>query len=983
MNWIDYRNRILTTVDNEAFFTNELTNIQRRGVEFKAACPYTDMHKGGVDNSPSLTVNVSSGVYFCQTCRSKGNVHTLLMKKYHIDSEEAWFTLGDNLDIERPDSAKPDRPPINQALAADYHTQLMAMSDTAPIRKVLKELRGFTDETLKDSLIGWDRQKMRITIPIYDEYNELVNIRLYKWDAESGAEKMKNYVDEFENAYGEVRIDGIEDLLDDSVEEIIWCEGETDRRILKQNGFHVCTPTSGTGSFRPEWKKLFKNKKKVYILQDNDAPGERGAAAIAEQLYRLAPVFLPKWPEGFMEKGDPTDFFVKSKRTAQDFQYMLDTAPQYKVTVVDHSKDEIVDVSLAASSNFEMIGKRQRIPIMVSGKDTAPYVAPRRVKILCDPSGKGCEYCENAAFGGEQIIEFTAAMPETINLIQCTTQQQKETIKDVAKISHKCTRFTVEILEYMNLEELRAIPQAETNFAFAKEHEYVVRKCYYIGKNLKTNQRYAMVGFSHAEPKTQYVTHIFDDAVPAKDRVTSFEVTPELVEELKMFQPNKGQSIMDKFEEIHKDLERNVTYVWERRDVGIGVDLIYHTALSFYFQEQFIRKGWAELLILGDSGQAKSTLVERMMKHYQLGEFYSGESSRRTGLVYSFQQTQKRWFLIWGAWPLNDGGLVVIDEFSGISEEELSMMSDVRSSGIARATGVITAETNARTRAIYMSNPRNGRQLNTETHGVQAVLKLLGKAEDVRRLDLVVGVASGDIDDTLINRSIKDFSKVSHTYNTEACKNRVLWCWSRRPQDISFEIDAEEQILKDAVKMGRKYSSQIPIVEPADQRLKIARLSIAAAGCMFSSPDGKTLVVKKEHVEFVVAYMNKVYDSKNLDYKGYSESTHVELDVTDDRITMLRKKFALLPVNVNELATTLYDMQYFRRTELQDSTGLENDDLLKVMSFLNINKIIERTMNGYRKLPNGIKLLKTIMDEPITQEEIKAIHKQAYKSSEY
>ena len=120
------------------------------------------------------------------------------------------------------------------------------------------------------------------------------------------------------------------------------------------------------------------------------------------------------------------------------------------------------------------------------------------------------------------------------------------------------------------------------------------------------------------------------------------------------------------------------------------------------------------------------------MHHYRLGELHSGESSRRTGLVYNMQQNNKRWFLVWGAFPLNDGGLIAIDELSGLSEEDLAILSDVRSSGIAKATGVITAETTSRTRAIYISNPRNGRPLNSETYGVNAVLKLMGKAEDVQ-----------------------------------------------------------------------------------------------------------------------------------------------------------------------------------------------------------------------------------------------------------
>lgn len=979
MNWIEYRNKILQDINFEAFYLNELEVTDRRSNELKAKCPFGDLHEIGTDRL-SFTVNLDRGVYYCHSCHSKGNIHTLLKHNYNLSTEEAWFLMGDELNIERPDNIVPERPLIEVGLVAEYYRNLIDKATI--IKKVLNENRGLKDTTLAKFQLGWDKE--RITIPIYNEYNELVNIRRYKWDAETSAEKMKNFVDSFGHSYGELRIYGIENLVNEDVEEIIWCEGELDRIILEQHGFKAATPTSGAGSFKDEWLKYFKNKNKVYILQDNDEPGRNASVRLAEKLYKTVPVYIVNWPNDIPEKIDVTDYFVSLKKTQEDLLSMLNSAKRYKLEEeVSIDEDDAVEVHLAKSSSHELIGKRQSIDIMCSGKDTAPYIAPRKVKVTCNPTEK-CLNCENAAYGGERLLEFNSRKAQTISLIQCTDIQQRNTIKEAAGIKTRCNSFNIEIIEYMNIEELRAIPQAETNFDFVKEHEYVVRKCYYIGRDLRTNQRYTMYGYSHAEPKTQYVTHIFDKAIPKKDRISSFEMNEQLYNDLQVFQVKDGQTVREKFEEIHLDFERNVTYIWDRRKVSMAIDLVYHTALNFYFQGQFVKRGWAELLIIGDSGQAKSTLVERLMRHYQLGELYSGESSRRTGLVYSFQQTQRRWFLIWGAWPLNDGGLIVIDEFGGIDEDEIASMSDVRSSGIAKAAGVITAETNARTRAIFLSNPRNGRPLSTETHGIQAILKLFGKAEDVRRLDMAVAVASGDVATGLINRSIKEVEQIPHLYDTNLCKYKILWCWSRKPDQIEFTSEATEEILKQAVIMGKKYTSKIPLVEPADQRLKLARLSIAAAGAVFSTPDGKKLIVEKDHVDFIVQLLTEVYDDKNLDYDKFSEEVNKHLEISEERLSLLRSKFALLPVhNPNNLARVIYDLQYFRRSDFQDATGLQSDDLLMVMSFLNINKIIERTMSGYRKTSNGIKLLKSIVDAPITKEEVDGLRNVRFNDTEF
>jgi len=985
--WSDYRNKILAELDTEAFFLSELKNVQRRGTEIKAECPFKHLHENQTDNTPSFTVNLERGVYLCQTCRSKGNAHTLYKHLYGLTNEQAWFELGDALKIERPSTSKPARPEIDTDLIAKYHQQLMSMK--GPLRDILRDRRGLTDETLVKFQLGWDGE--RITIPIYDEFNTLVNFRRYKWNSDDDQWKVINYVDDRGNTYGEVRIFGIENLVDEDIEEIVWAEGEMDRIINEQYGFPTACPTSGAGSWKPEWIRYFRNKKRVYLAQDNDEAGRLATKKLAERLNRVTDVYIINWPEDFPNKGDITDFYVKCKQTAEDFRRLLDNATKYvdpRMEVTLASEIEAKDVHLADSASSTLIGKRVQVPIMVSGKDTTPYIAPKKIKASCgdnaDSDRKMCQVCTLLTCAGEMTREFSSVDKDILKLIKVTDRQQTRTIIEMLGINERCPFFELKVEEYMNIEELRMIPQAEANFGFSKEHEYVVRNGYYIGENLKANKRYSMVGFVYPDPNTQYATYIFDKAYPEKDIISDFEMTEDIYEQLKKFQVAEGQTVESKFEEIHRDLERNVTYVWERRDVAIAVDLIYHTVLNFYFQNQFVKRGWGELLIIGDSGQAKSTLVERLMNHYRLGEMHSGESSKRTGLVYSLQQTNKRWFLVWGAFPLNDGGLITIDELSGLSEDDLAAMSDVRSSGIAKSTGVITAETTARTRAIYISNPRNGRPLNTETHGINAVLKLFGKSEDVRRLDLVVAVASGDIDESIINKPVDDLPEVTHIYDSDLCNLRVMWAWSRRPEHIKFEPDAVTAILEHATTMGRMYSSKVPVVEAADQRLKLARLSVAAACCVFSTSDGEDVIVKKEHVDFVVNFMHRVYSSKSLGYDKLSELDKVQSDSSNGKMEELVNKFLLLPLtDHNEMVDILYGLPYFSRNDLEDYTGLPRDDMKSLLKFLTNNYLVERTKGAYRRFPLGTEFLEHLRSNRITPEQVSAARKSFYGASEY
>lgn len=989
MRWSDYTTKILSEIDNEAFYMDELENCERHGIELKATCPFSHLHESYTDNNPSLTVNLRKGVYYCNTCHSKGNVQTMYKLRYGLSNEEAWFKLGDELKIPRPDSSRPTRPDIEIGLVSTYHNSLMNLTGT--IRKVIKERRGLTDETLKRFQIGWDGD--RLTIPIYDEFNKLVNFRLYKWNSDDDKYKVLNYQDELNNTYGEVRIFGIDRVIDPDTDYVVWCEGEMDRLITEQNGFQAACPTSGAGSWSNYWSSLFRNKKRVYLAQDNDEAGRTAIKKLCEKLYRVVDVYIIKWPDDFPNKGDLTDYFVKLGQSSDDFNKLLLNAEKYiDPDVVEDrvaEETEALEVHLSDSADAMHYGKRLRIPVMVSGKDSTPYLCPKRVKATCGDSADGdnrrCQKCKLALYAGEMIKELSSKDKDLVKLIRCTEKQQIAALLEMMGINQKCDKYKIAIEEHMNLEELRIIPKAEANFGFSSKPEYVVRTGYYMGNNLPTNRRYTLAGYMYPDPITQYASYVFDKAYPEKDMISDFELSEETISHLKMFICNEGQSVKDKFNEVHTDLERNVTYIWERRDVAFAVDLIYHTALNFYFQEQFVKRGWGELLIIGDSGQAKTTIVERMMNHYRLGELHSGESSRRTGLVYSMQQTNKRWFLVWGAFPINDGGLITIDELSGLDEDDLAKMSDVRSSGVAKTTGVITAETTCRTRAIYISNPRNGRQLNAETYGVNAILKLMGKAEDVRRLDIAMSVASGDVDPSLVNRTLKGLEEVPHRYTSDVCNSRVLWAWSRRPDDITFSDETTQLILEYATNMGARYSSKVPIVEAADQRIKIARLSVACAACVVSTDETFTkVIVKPEHVRFVVEFMEKLYTSKSFGYDKLSEQDSIVSDISVSNITKLRALFLTIPCSdANELAKTLYSLPYFNRATLEDYTGLPRDDLRVLLKFLTTNNLVEKFKADYRRLPLGTELFLNLTENKITNDEITTARKSLYMGAEY
>ena len=373
MKWREYRNRILSTIDAESFFVDEFTKsslmFHRHGNELKGQCFFTDRHVSGQDSNPSFTVNLGSGAYLCNACGAKGNIHTFYMLTRGLDRQDAWYALGDALGIERPVDAD-SRPGIDPGLPTIYHKNLLSLKGVD--RDVLTDKRGLTEATLSRFQIGWDNE--RVTIPIYDEYNELVNIRRYKWDSYEDSSKMTSYVDEMSNTYGEDRIYGIENLFNENITEVVWCEGEWDRLIAEQLGLPACSSTAGADNFRTEWFKLIKKKKRIYVCYDNDDAGRRATEYIVDNLRSSMEVWVVNWPKDWRKKGDITDIVVKDGYTKEMFVSLF--------TPVSASEDVPI-VSLAISSNAKYAGKRIKVPVLVAGKDNAPFVYPKTVRAHC------------------------------------------------------------------------------------------------------------------------------------------------------------------------------------------------------------------------------------------------------------------------------------------------------------------------------------------------------------------------------------------------------------------------------------------------------------------------------------------------------------------------------------------------------------------------------------------------------------------------
>lgn len=326
-----------------------------------------------------------------------------------------------------------------------------------------------------------------------------------------------------------------------------------------------------------------------------------------------------------------------------------------------------------------------------------------------------------------------------------------------------------------------------------------------------------------------------------------------------------------KLAHLYIDMAHNVTRIYNRVPVHVAFDLVAHSVLGFTFKGQRVQRGWVEGLIVGDTRVGKSEVAKQMLKHYGLGRMANCERVSFAGLVGGMQQIGKSWNINWGILPLYDRQMVVLDEASGLTTHQIGEMSGLRSSGIAEIVKIQQERTPARVRLLWIANRRKelDNRVDDLSYGVRAVAEVMGRVEDIARLDFALVVSETDVAEAVVNAKTRD--KIEHRFTSEACHNLVLWAWSRKPEDIVFVDDTEDFILDAASTMSQKYSSEIPIVERSEQRIRLARLSCAMAARLFSTDESaKQLLVRKEHVQLVLDFLTASYNSKAMRYDKFS-----------------------------------------------------------------------------------------------------------------
>lgn len=592
------------------------------------------------------------------------------------------------------------------------------------------------------------------------------------------------------------------------------------------------------------------------------------------------------------------------------------------------------------ASIFDAVNYKRKILVqcLVSGKSVGNYLIPKKIKINCTQT----EDCGPCSMNG-CTVDVKPEQDNVLPFIDCAQARFPTLMKSMIKRNCKSLRF--ETLEVQNVERI-FISQPTGRFRDKHSSTHIA---YFVGMGIDANHNYDFTGYPTVDPETQEVTVVFEKARKLKTDIESFKLTKEIHEQLKQFEvkENTSAGIFDSLYKRYEVYAHNITQIYHRFELHLAIDLAFHTGISFKFANETVNKGWADIIVIGDGRTGKGFVAERMAHYYNLGEVASGDNCTLPGLIGGCTQIKTQWTVSWGRIPLNDLGLLILDEAGGLGDGWQSL-SRVRSEGVAEIDKIIKQETNARTRLIALTNPIN-RKISQFSYGVQALKEVIKAPEDIARFDYALVVGDNEVSDEEVNKIRTALPELN---TREADQNLILWVWSRQTDEIEFTPKAVAAIYDLAIKIAKVYVSDIPLIQGANVRIKLAKIGLAFAARAYSNKeDGKILLVDEVHIDCAYIFLNTIYKKPVSGYYTMSQLTKsLSSNYNEEDINAIAAYLTSFSNNRAELCKCLINNNVITVKDIAEHLNFSNEIAQEVISkLLKYNMIAKKYQNCYIK----------------------------------
>ena len=271
-------------------------------------------------------------------------------------------------------------------------------------------------------------------------------------------------------------------------------------------------------------------------------------------------------------------------------------------------------------------------------------------------------------------------------------------------------------------------------------------------------------------------------------------------------------------------------------------------------------RGDINIFLVGDPGTAKSEMLKFCARIAPRGLYTSGRGSTAAGLTAAVVRDVNGIFMLEaGATVLGDQGLVCIDEFDKMKDEDRSALHEVMEQQTASiAKGGIVATLNARTSILAAANPMYGKYdvFKNITENVNLPIPLL------TRFDLIFVVR----DKPSKERDAKIAKHIINLHTPQGIDNRSLVDSDTLTKYVSYakRIDpiltkeAQDKILAYYLKMRNVESEEMITVTPR-QLEGLIRLATARARLLLKTK------VEEEDAQRAIELLQNMFEDAGID----------------------------------------------------------------------------------------------------------------------
>ena len=854
-----------------------------------ALCPFH------ADRVPSFTINTNTHQWFCHGCGEGGGYVSFIQKFLDVNKITA-------MSVVDTWNEKHTLPFPNAQLVDEAHRCLMS---NVYIKSLIASW-GISDKIIDKYKIGYSNAEKRFYFPVYTSTGYLYNIRKYMPAELRGNNKGVPKVIGFANC-NESRFWPIENLNKNT---IIIVEGEKDALCAIGQGLNAVTGTGGSNIPAIDYS-IFKNKK-VYIMTDNDEAGDKTAQKyidiISAQTNDIKRIRLPE--------KDFTDYYLKY-HDANILQFAQ--AVDYNI---DHTRTELKRMSLVENEAVENMDTRVLLDNMiVVGNDPKTYAIPSVVSLCCQ-----CTECKRPCklYGGKTKTEYVFEDRELIHMIDSTDSKMYE-------LAHKfigCKKATVTPTKYTNAQRI-VFQEKASLLGGLGETSSDPRYGFYMydKERLVPTAKYIFDATKVTDPRTQKIYYSIKNA---KIDINEFKDPVDTIYFKNIY--NKNQNSVIDFLNFHYNQWTADCGVYGRLDLFSALMLTMCSVTEIPYKSGRI-KGTLDTMAIGDTRTGKSLMAQNMLTKLNMGGYINGENARLTGVLGGVVRMGDSWIITWGAIPLNDKGLCVIDEATGLTVEDITQMSSVRSGCVATINKVVRGEAKARTRLMWISNPRSGKNISEYFwKGFGAFQEFIPVNEDQARFDILIGASRDDID-TLQN--IESNPLREDTIN----KYRTLI-------NFAWNIESKNIIIKDydhlynvTRKLCEKYKGGTLLIKEAAYE-KILRVA-AALAVLSCSMENDKLVINNKMLNWAVDYFEYVFTRPSIDYSYYVTKIQEE-----EKLMEANTAYATAICNQYPALRVLLNNTKFRGTQMQEVLGIDKDEVSKLLSSMLLKGLIKMTTGG-------------------------------------